>query len=228
MIGMIARLGLLLTVLVAPKRWKPRVWHIAHSIRWGYAIENGNWATRLAHRLGFFWIDKDSHITKDGVRVFGHWGLITKNGFVLPRWFVKKYGSRPRIKDVLWADLAQLRTRRIWFRGVRRYRFVRMIDGFRAAHAVDTGVMVEQKGHPDYRKTETWEAVDADRKAAGMPHYRLAGATLSTMEGAGAMLRACHSAGVMTIVMPRGPIPLSWKPYIDFYKGAWTSWDFDR
>lgn len=222
---MIMRFFLLLLAL-APKRWTHRVWHVRHGV--SYAVENGNWATRLAHRLGVFWIDKDTHITKDGVRVFGHWGLITKNGFILPRWFIQKYGARPHIPDVLWVDLAKLRTKRILFMGRRRYRFVRMDEGFKVAAQVHESVMVEQKGDPRYGVKETWDGVARDARAAGLKSWQVAGATLSTMAGAGAMLRACHAAGVQTIVLPRGPIPLSWKPYIDFYKGAWTHWDYGK
>jgi hypothetical protein len=208
-----------------PRKWRWRVFHVPKGV--SYAIENSQWGTRIAYRLGFRWIDKDGHITKDGVRVLGHWGLIAKNQFVLPKWFVAKYGKRPRVKDVLWADLAELRTVKMSFHGPKRtFRFATLKAGMQLIAQLDMGIMIEQKGDEGWRLRTTWAGVRADAAAVGLRKYAMA--SLSTMTGARKAFAAAHEESVPTIVMPRGRIPITWKPNIDYYKSVWFGWNRNK
>jgi len=191
---------------------------VPHGI--SYAVENGNWFTRFLKKIGIRWVDKDVHITKDGMRVCGHWGLIAKNGFVLPRWFRKKYGKRPRLKDVVWADLQRLRTARISFHGIRTYRFVTLKDAMAVCAEIGMGIMVEQKGDVGWGKPETWDAVDQDRISVGLPKGKMVAATLPGMARAGIMLEATHAAGVPNMVIrAQDGVPRSWEPFMTWYRG---------
>jgi hypothetical protein len=225
--GAAAPLGLLLMLLgmTGPQRWSRRVFHVPKGI--SYMVENSQWGTRIARALGFRWIDKDCHLTRDGVWVFGHWGLIAKNGIILPRWFRRKYGRRPKISDVTWADLALLQSTWLSFNSKRRkVRFVRAEDGLRLIHVLGMGCMAEQKGDEGFRHQEFWEDAEAMLARVGMPNNRLVVATLPTMRGAGAVLRAAHEAGRQTMVIrAQDGVPRSWAPYIDWHRGRikWKS-----
>lgn len=221
-----AQLSLLsiLLGLTGPRRWSRRVFHVPKGI--SYMVENSQWGTRLAHRLGFHWIDKDCHVTADGVMVFGHWGLITKNGVILPRWFRAKYGRRPRIKDVTWADLALLQSTWMSWRGRRRYRFVRAEDGLRLLHALGMGCMAEQKGDIGLTHVDFWVSVGRFLKSIGMKESHFVVATLPDMRHAGKVLHAAHAAGRQTMVIRASEgVPRSWAQDIDWHRGriVWKS-----
>lgn len=226
--GVIALWALIVTGLSisnpGPKRWHRAMFHVPKGI--SYAVENSQWGTRVAKALGFWWIDKDCHVTRDGVWVFGHWGLITKNGFILPKWFRQKYGLRPRISDVDWADLARLQTGWISWRGKnRRYRFVRAENGLRLIAALGMGVMTEQKGDHPFRHPEFWTNAGLIMKSVGLPNHRLVVGTLPDMAGAGQVIQAAHTAGRETLVIrAENGVPRSWKPNMDWYRGKikWT------
>lgn len=198
-----------------PKRWWRRVWHVRKGL--AYAVENSNWATWLAHKLGFHWIDKDLHVTKDGVPVFGHWGLIAKNGFLLPKWFITKYGKNPRIRDVYWADLQLLRTGRILGR---RFRFATAENGMQRAAELDMGVMIEYKGDPVARTGAFWKKMQLLAGRAGLAHNKRVVATLPTMKGGGEAMHAAHEVGERTMVIrAQDGVPRRWAPNLTFYRG---------
>lgn len=217
-------LGISLSGTARPRRWRRPMFHVPRGV--SYAIENSQWGTRVAKALGFWWIDKDCHVTMDGVWVFGHWGLITKNGFILPKWFRSKYGLRPKISDVTWADLHQLQTGWTTWRGkTRRFRFVRAEDGLRLIAALRMGVMTEQKGNPAFRTTQFWINAGLIMKKVGLPNHSLVVGTLPGMAGAGRVLEAAHAVGRETMVIrAQDGVPKSWAPHMDWYRGAikWT------
>lgn len=200
------------------KRWRRLVGHVPKGV--SYAVENSQWFSRLLHRLGVHWVDKDCHVTKDGVWVFGHWGLIAKNGFILPKWFVAKYGRRPRIKDVLWADLDKLQTEWITFRGRRRYRFSTAEEGMRLLAELDMGLMAEQKGDEPFATEQFWLNAETIRRRAKLPKSRFVVASLPDMRNAGRCLRAAHAATHQTMVIrAQDGVPRSWAPFLTWYRG---------
>jgi hypothetical protein len=207
-----------------PKRWKWRVGHVPKGV--SYAVQNSQRFTRILHRLGIRWVDKDCHITKDGEWVFGHWGLIAKNGFILPKWFRAKYGRRPKIKQVTWADLDRLQSEWITFRGRRRYQFVKAEDGMRLIAQLDMGLMAEQKGDDAFGLLTFWQEADALRARAGLVKSRFVVATLPKMANARRCMQAAHGAAHQTMVIrAQDGVPRSWAPFLTWYRGRirWIS-----
>lgn len=206
-------LRLCLALFLLPRRWKRRMYHVRKGV--AYIVENSQWATKLAHRLGFHWIDKDTHITKDGVAVFAHWGDIAKNGVRIPRWMRRKYGKRPHIDEVSWADLSRIRS---WTMLGRRYKFVRAVDGMALAASINMGIGWEYKGDKAMRAKSFWLWVIRQMAATGLDN--LVAMTLPNMRGAKAMLIAAHEAGVPTMVIrAQDGVPRSWAPYMTYYRG---------
>lgn len=224
-LSVVRSLLLLLTMVgLAPRPWKRRMFHVPKGI--SYAVENSKWGTWLAHKLGFHWIDKDFHVTKDGVAVFGHWGMIRKNGMLLPRWFIRKYGRNAKISDVYWDDLQKLHTGRIRFRGRRRYRFMTVSMGFIQAAQLDMGIGMEYKGDQPARTVIFWLHIDRTRVDAGMSHDKLVAMSLPDMRGAGEMFASADQAGVLTMVIRANEgVPRSWEQHLDFHRGKvrWTN-----
>lgn len=205
-----------------------RIFHVPKGV--AYAIENSPAGIRIADRLGFRWIDLDAHVTADGVVVVGHWGLIQKDLFDLPPWFIRKYGHRPHVEDVSWADLRQLRTTPIRWRGqlrLRRYRYMSLARALElVADTKRLGIALEVKGSHAFRERSTFDAINIARINAGLPRARFMVMTLSSLPGALARLRAAHHAGFATVVLPRGPKPANyartWAPYVMWRRGRWT------
>ena len=50
-------------------------------------------------------------------------------------------------------------------------------------------------------------------------HTRIFVKTISTTPGAMARLKSAHRAGLTTVLLPRGPVPKSMRPYIDYVRG---------
>lgn len=200
------------------KRWRRRVGHVPHGVP--YSVENSRWFLRLLVALRIIWIDFDGHVTKDGVPVCGHWGLIRKNGFFLPRWFRRKYGRNARIKDVLYEDLIRLRTFPISFRGRRRYRFMSLWDAIILAVRLNRKIMYEQKGDIPFTEVWFWETVEEHMVNSGMRNDELVVATLPTMAHAGDVMHAAHTAGRQTMVIrAQDGVPRSWEPNMTWYRG---------
>lgn len=215
MVLLLLRLSLLWAFMARPKRWSRRMYHVRKGI--AYIVENSQWATRLAKRLGFHWIDKDTHVTADDVPVFGHWGMVRKNGVLLPRWFIRKYGRDARISDVVWEDLARLRS---WRMFGRRFKFVKAVNGMKLAADLGMGIGWEYKGDKLMRTSQFWDEVDELRRRAGLPASKLVAMTLPGMRGAGAFLRAAHNSGRQTMVIRANEgVPRSWEPYMTWYRG---------
>lgn len=201
-----------------PKRWRRRVGHVPEGTK--YAVQNSNWFVRYLKRHGIRWVDRDGLVTKDNVPVCGHWGLIAKNGFFLPRWFKKKYGKNPRVKNVNYSDLAKVKTPYIWFHGKRRYRVHTLWQAITLSVLIDEGLMYEQKGAALFRQQSFWESVGFHMKTSGLPNSRLVVATLPNMKGAFEVLKAAHSAGRETMVIrAQDGVPRSWAPYMTWYRG---------
>jgi hypothetical protein len=204
--------------MAAPKRWIWRVFHVPKGV--SYAVGNSRWAMYLAKKLGFKWIDRDIHVTKDGVPVFGHWNTILKNQYVLPPWFRAKYGNQPKISQTTWADLQRLRTSIIRFRGSRRYRFSSVQMGFAQTRATGVKPMIEQKGSVKLRNKDFWLAIIRMAQRVGLGSKSFVVATLPSMPGAGAVMTAAHEAGCLTMVIrAEEGVPRSWEPYMTYYRG---------
>lgn len=203
-------------------KWRSRIFHVPHGTP--YMVENSYFGLKLAERLGYRWIDVDCHVTQDGVPVIGHWGKIKKDKFVLPAWFVKKYGTNPDISDALWEDLARLRTRRVFSNGFRRkFHYITLR---RAAHIAartnKLGLAVELKSDKSFEQKGTLQRILDDINAAGLPTNRAMIMTLTNSRGYAKRLKAAKAVGFVTVAQARGPIPQSEEPFIDYVRGRWV------
>ena len=199
-----------------PKRWKWSVFHVPRGV--SYAVGNSRWGSWLARKLGFRWIDKDVNITRDNVAVYGHWPKIRKNGYILSQALIKKYGRDVKISQVTWAELSELRTRTISFRGRRKYRFQRVFVGLIYAYSIGLKVANEYKGDPRMRHKQFW--VDLHKATHTVPLKHKLVMSLPSMPGAGAVFKAAHEAGWPTMVIRANEgVPRSWEPYLTYYRG---------
>jgi hypothetical protein len=57
------------------------------------------------------------------------------------------------------------------------------------------------------------------KKITDAAHTKIFVKTISTTPGAMNRLKAAHRAGFQTVLLPRGPVPKSWRPYIDYVRG---------
>lgn len=208
------------------RTWRERIFHVPHGT-W-YAIENSRVGIATAVLLGFLWIDLDSHVTKDGVIVIGHWNLILKDHFLLPDWFIAKYGKHPRVSQVLWEDLQTLRTGMKGYRG-RRRRF-RYISAARAMQLINArkrlGLALEVKADHAFHDKATFDRLERDRNSIGLPKSRMAVMTLQNIGQPLLRLKAAKAAGFTTILLAHGRKPANfeaeWAPYIDYVRGSWS------
>lgn len=203
-------------------RSRSRIFHVPKGV--AYMVENSPSGIRLASRLGFRWIDLDAVVSRDGVVVIAHWPKIRKDKFVLPGWFVHKYGKNPRISDCDWADLARLHTVKLGFRGrvrkkTRRYHTVGYMMRL-AGQTKRLGVALEVKGDRRFEDPVTFVQVDAQRRRVGLPAERFMVMTLQNIGNPYARLRAAKVAGIFpTVLLVRGPIPRDRANDFDYVRG---------
>lgn len=202
-----------------------RIFHIPHGT--AYAIENSPAGIERAAKRMFRWIDMDCHVTKDGVPVLAHWDAIRKDKFEVTPAFRAKYGDDPRVTEVLAEDLLTLQTTPLpWsvWKKRRRVAYLTVEDAMQRISAFPRlGLALEAKGGEAFNRTETWEGIEAMRRAAGLPQERFMVMTLKQIGGARARLAAAHEAGHATVLMPRGaPVPTDWEPAITWIRGKWV------
>lgn len=169
-------------VLRAPNTTAPK--SLPSSMVKMFHIGTGDWypagdsivGLEATEALGLHWNDMDSHLTKDLVWVFGHWSDIKRDHYILPAWFTKKYGKSPKIENVLWEDLKQLRTPEKVFRGVSQtFRYVDAAEVFAwlATHPT-VNVAMELKGSPAFVDPENFRRLHQLAVASGIdPATRL-------------------------------------------------------
>lgn len=202
-----------------------RRFHVPKGV--AYAVGNSRLGIWFAVALGFRWIDLDLHVTRDGVIVCGHWSMIRRDKFVLPDWFVAKYGRDARIEQVDWPDLMQLHTVRLGWRG--RYRRLVYITAEQAMRTIARrskrlGIAGETKDSAAFARAATWQRFEAARARAGLPAERVVIMRLSTMMHPYplSVLRAAKLSGRTTLLLIRGPIPRTWDQWVDYYSGHLT------
>lgn len=213
----------------APK-WLRRIFHPPHGVP--YPVGNSYFGLWLAHLLGYHWIDQDAHVTLDGVVVFGHWGKITLDGFILPPWFVAKYGHHPTIETTLWPDLARLRTRRIWYRGKwRRFQYRSAAQMFHTLLRFPTlGIAIEMKGSIAFYQPLTFTGIINTAHHIGLvPENRLVFMSLPTTGDPRRKFRAAKTGAprVTTMIqchdLPKPPKFDEWDQWVDYTRGRWAA-----
>ena len=187
-----------------PKKWS----HFFHAdnYRFGNSVQGLKHAAKNQKA-----IDLDVNITKDGVAVNTHWAdVLKRGGFFDPKGKIPK---NARISELTAKEVFRLRSK----------------DGFRIhsmkymlRRAANLGVRVEYeaKGSKpfEYGKGGLKTFVDT-KKISDAAHTRIFVKTISTTPGAMNRLKAAHRAGLTTVLLPRGPVPKSWRPYIDYVRG---------
>lgn len=185
-----------------------RIFHIAHGTP--YHVENSITGLHKAKRAGFKHIDLDAQVTKDGHVVITHWSRpMLRDGFRDP---LHKLGRHRKVASLTLEQVRRLRTR----------------DGFRIhtawsmfGHAADLGlaVMLEVKADRRFTEVEVMRQVRAD---ANDQECVVRVMTLSNLGRHPELrLKAAKAAGFKTILLARGPIPTSWRPWVDFVRGPW-------
>lgn len=203
-----------------------RIFHIPHGT--AYAIENSPAGIQWAAKRLFRWIDMDCHVTKDGVPVLAHWDKIRKDKFEITQTFAAKYGTNPKVTEVLAEDLLTLQTTplrwSVWGRERRRVAYMTVEDAMqRIADLPRLGLALEAKGGEAFTQSDTWKGVEAMRLGAGLPKERFMVMTLKKIPGAHERLTAAHEAGHDTVLMPgRSTVPRTWEPVITWVRGRWV------
>lgn len=187
-----------------PKKWS----HFLHADN--YRFENSVQGLEHAakHEKA---IDLDVNITKDGVAVNTHWGDVFKRGgFFDPQ---HKIPKDARISDLTAKEVFRLRSKD-------GYRIHSMKYMLRRAAKLGVRVEYEAKGSKpfEYGKGGLKTFVDT-KKISDAAHTRIFVKTISTTPGAMNRLKAAHRAGLTTVLLPRGPVPKSMRPYIDYVRG---------
>lgn len=204
-------------------RSRSRIFHVPKRV--AYMVENSPRGIRMASRLGFRWIDLDANITRDGFVVIAHWPKIRKDRFVLPAWFIRKYGRNPRIADCDWGDLQLLHTVKFGFRGrrqVARYHtfpyMAKLVGNTRRL-----GIALEVKGDKRFEDPKTFIRIDQYRHANNLPASRFMVMTLQNIGNPWARLRAAKAVGSVrgwpTVLLARGPIPRERAGDFDYVRG---------
>ncbi len=156
-------------------------------------------------------IDLDVNITKDGVAVNTHWAdVLQRGGFYDPK---GKLPKNARVSQLTAAEVFRLRSKD-------GYRIRSMKYMLRKAAKLGVRVEYEAKGSKpfEYGKGGLKTFVDA-KKISDAARTQVFVKTISTTSGAMERLKAAHRAGFTTVLLPRGPVPKSWRPYIDYVRG---------
>jgi LysM repeat protein len=187
-----------------PKKW--RSFYHADNYRFGNSVKGLKHAAR--HQKA---IDLDVNITKDGVPVNTHWAdVLKRGGFFDPKGKIPK---NARVSELTAKEVFRLRSKD-------GHRIHSMKYMLRRAAKLGVRVEYEAKGSKpfEYGKGGLKHFVDA-KKISSAAGTRVFMKTISTTPGAMARLKAAHRAGLTTVLLPRGPVPKSWRPYIDYVRG---------
>lgn len=194
----------LITPLVKAGWARFRVWHI----RRGQKYHEGNSFRGIAaaERAGHEAIDIDVTLTRDWVAVGQHWQQPLRHGF--------RHPTRPNLRT-------NLRMRDMDWRLVRE---LRAPGGYRISEAHVLGNYAARSG------VEPWFEVKPD------PRWTISGAyrrnfhlgthimTLPRLGHTKRILRAAKQAGMVTVLLPRGPVPPTWWKHIDIVKTRRRAW----
>lgn len=156
-------------------------------------------------------IDLDVNITRDGVAVNTHWAdVLKRGGFYDPKGKIPK---NARVSQLTAKEVFRLRSKD-------GYRIRSMKYMLRKAAKLGVRVEYEAKGSKpfEYGKGGLKTFVDT-KKIADAARTQMFVKTISTTAGAMERLKAAHRAGLTTVLLPRGPVPKSWRPYIDYVRG---------
>jgi LysM repeat protein len=187
-----------------PKKWS----HFLHAKNYRYENSVQGLKHAAKHEKA---IDLDVNITKDGVPVNTHWGdVLKRGGFHDP---LHKIPKNAKISQLTAKEVLRLRSKD-------GYRIHTMKYMMRKAGKLHVRVEYEAKGSKpfEYGKGGLKTFVDT-KKIAAAAHTQIFMKTISTTPGALARLKAAHRAGMTTVLLPRGHVPKSWRPYIDYVRG---------
>ena len=187
-----------------PKKWS----HFLHADN--YRFENSVQGLKSAAKHEHA-IDLDVNITKDGVPVNTHWSdVLKRGGFYDP---LHKIPKDARISQLTAKEVFRLRSKD-------GYRIHSMKYMLRKAAKLHVRVEYEAKGSKpfEYGKGGLKHFTDA-KKISAAAHGTMFMKTISTTPGALKRPQAAHRAGLTTVLLPRGPVPKSWRPYIDYVRG---------
>lgn len=187
-----------------PKKWS----HFLHADNYRFENSVQGLVHASKHEKA---IDLDVNITKDGVPVNTHWGDVFKRGgFYDPKHQLPK---NARISDLTAKQVFRLRSKD-------GYRIHSMKYMLRKAAKLGVRVEYEAKGSKPFEYGKGGLATFVEtKKIADAAHTNMFVKTISTTPGAMARLKAAHRAGLTTVLLPRGPVPKSWRPYIDYVRG---------
>lgn len=187
-----------------PKKWS-RFLH-AENYRFENSVAGLKYAAK--HQGG---IDLDVNITKDGVPVNTHWAdVLERGGFYDPK---HKIPKDARISELTAKEVFRLRSKD-------GYRIHSMKYMLRKAAKLGVRVEYEAKGSKGFEHGKGGLKTFVEtRKIADQAHTKMFVKTISTTRGAMERLKAAHRAGLTTVLLPRGPVPKSWRPYIDYVRG---------
>jgi|GEM_PF-4012655 LysM repeat protein len=187
-----------------PKKWS----HFLHADNYRFENSVQGLAHAAKHQKA---IDLDVNITKDGVAVNTHWAdVLKRGGFYDPK---HKIPKDARISELTAKEVFRLRSKD-------GYRIHSMKFMLRRAAKLGVRVEYEAKGSKpfEYGKGGLETFVET-KKIADQAHTKMFVKTISTTRGAMERLKAAHRAGLTTVLLPRGPVPKSWRPYIDYVRG---------
>lgn len=190
-----------------PKKWS----HFFHAdAHHDYRFENSVKGLKYAAKHQGA-IDLDVNITKDGVPVNTHWAdVLQRGGFYDPK---HQLPRDARISELTAKEVFRLRSKD----GFRIHSMKYML---RRAAKLGVRVEYEAKGSKPFEYGKGGLATFVEtRKLADAAHTRMFVKTISTTRGAMERLKAAHRAGFTTVLLPRGPVPKSWRPYIDYVRG---------
>lgn len=153
-------------------------------------------------------IDLDLHVTLDGVPICTHWPRpMRKDQFRGPN------GDRRhqwrRVWTLPWSEVRQ-------WRAPGGYRIWRYTQLMREAARLGVRVEIEAKPSPQLAHPAVWRRLARVRDETGLDCQVK---VLSTNPHAKQILRQAKRHGFITIILPRGPIPRDWAPYIDRRRG---------
>lgn len=162
----------------------------------------------LAVKLGYRWIDLNSHVTVDGHLVFIHDGRPLRRGWKDPK------GELHR-DTLVWNMTLEEVTRLRHPSGARVHTVGWMLE-----QCVRLGLHVEfeAKNSPQFTRPEPWERLKHYQRETGAV---IVVKTISNLGNGPARLQAAHNQGFSTMLLPRGTrrVSKSWWPYITCVRG---------
>lgn len=215
-----------------PKTTKPTTlpssyndYHVPAGV--SYAVGNSPYGLDRAEALNYPAIDIDIHVTKDGVIVAGHDTSPKDDKFVITAAIAAKYGSNPKIENMLWADVKQLKTKPVDWLGkkitLRYYTLDELLE--RLSKHPKMKFMLELKQSKPFENPETYESIRGMAIKHGVDPKRIAVMSIIwSYYDHLARFKAAHPYFTTVALRHDLPKPSYWskvEPHVDHYRGSW-------